>query len=203
MAPFPIPRLLRHLLTVTKAPLSRLLLLGLLLGLVALPQPCAACSCGHLPPTEKAAAADVVFRGRVIAVTPGGIRFRVDAGWKGVVSHEMMARPDNAWGQCGDRFVPGEEYLVYAYGRSPEGLTIRSCAGTRAVRQADADPWLHADLAFLGPGTPVTPPVPSSEALAGASEQPPLWPPVMLSAILALLVGVALALRYRWPGRAG
>ncbi len=111
--------------------LPRLLVIGLL-GVFALPQPCAACSCTPPPsPAQALVRADAVFRGRVVAVErewsnllPARgryqyqrVTFEVDTNWKGPVARRVVVFTGTGQGDCGYGFQQGVEYVVYAYNR--------------------------------------------------------------------------------------
>ncbi len=180
--------------------LPRLLVIGLL-SVFALPRPCAACSCVAFTPDEKIARADVIFRGRVTAVSPdanasslytrGGVTFQVEMSWKGSVPPEIAVSTDGFWGQCGIRFARGEEYLVYAKEGGSGGLTLESCRGTRSVRESGD--YLRADLQALGPGTAVAAPAPVGFGTGSGTAR---WLSIV-GAVVAIAAVAGLALRSR------
>lgn len=173
-----------------------------LLAVFALPRPCAACSCVLSSPAEKFARADVVFRGRVTAATPDAslssseiqrdVIFRVETVWKGPTVREIVASPDRSWVQCGNRFVLGDVYLVYANGSNADTLAIGSCQGTRSMRYADED--LRADLGALGPGTPVASSLPERLPNVGEGGRR-LLPLLAAGAVIVALAGAVFTMR--------
>lgn len=173
------------------------ILIVALLAVFALPRPCAACSCGLSSPAEKFARADVVFRGRVTAATPDAspssseiqrdVIFQVETVWKRPAVREIVASPDRSWVQCGDRFVMGDVYLVYANGSNADTLAIGSCQGTRSMRYVDED--LRADLGALGHGTPVASSLPERLPNVGTGGRM-LLPPLVAGATVFALAAV-------------
>lgn len=134
-----------------------------LLALFAPPaQTCLACSCVPPPPAAKFSGADSVFQGRVVAVsgeTDGYVgksaTFRISTVWKGQPMGEVTVVTDRYYPHCGKGFVRSEEYLVYANGNSPSALNVQICFSARLLRYLDGDPFLRADLAYLGSGSPI------------------------------------------------
>lgn len=171
----------------------RLLMLSGLLALIAAlavpPRPAHACSC--VPPPPPAAARDqatAVFAGTVSAIgggdqSSGGallVTFELQQVWKGPDGPQLtITTPADSAG-CGYGFVQGESYLVYADAQGGQ-LSTGLCARTTPLAAADAD------LAALGPGTPVA--AGSGDVSSVSMEVP--WLPITLGAI-ALLVGLAL-----------
>ncbi len=188
--------------------LPRLLVLSLL-SAFTFPLPCAACSCLGLAPAEKSAKADVIFRGRVTAIAwesrgtgaQSGVRFQVDTSWKGPVTREMVVNPDEFWWRCGEHFTRGQEYLVYANGSNPDALTLRICGAATSLRSLNQNPYLRADLDFLGPGTAVGHQVPAQMPNVGAGPgmAPSLSPLVVAGALAILLASLALVLPRVFP----
>lgn len=179
-------------------------MLGLLLGLVALPQPCLACTCAQPLPADAVAQASAIFRGRVIAreVDPPrqplgwlpapstiastiGVRFLVVTRWKGAETTDVVvATPAGGDAGCGTPLALGEEYLVYATATGEYPLYTSLCHRTQPFAAA------REDLALLGPGrlAPEAPPAPTATGLG--------WAVVAIggAALAALMVG-------RWRNR--
>ncbi len=177
--------------------LPRLLVIGLL-SVFALPRPCAACSCAVIPPAEKIAKADVIFRGRATAidVAPGGSRqngvtFQVETIWKGPPASEIAVVTDQHWPTCGDWFTQGGTYLVYADGSKPGPPMVNSCWGTRSTRNNDE--YLRADLRALGPGTAVA--APARDGF-GTGSGTSFWLSIV-GVVVAIAAVAGLALRSR------
>ncbi len=72
------------------------------------------------------------------------VKFEVEELWKGADNAEFIIRTGVGQGDCGFKFVKGEKYVVYAYGK--EMLRTTSCS--RTVKLADA----AEDLKELGKG---------------------------------------------------
>ncbi|HEY0075399.1 MAG TPA: hypothetical protein VGB77_14970 [Abditibacteriaceae bacterium] len=110
------------------------------------------CSCAEPDPPEQALkSADAVFAGKVISLTSSGrfsgtYSFQVNESWKGASLNILFIRTGRGGGDCGYGFEIGQEYLVYAYGKS--GLSTHTCSRTKPLSDAGQD------LAVLGPGTP-------------------------------------------------
>lgn len=168
-------------------------------SVLALPQPCAACSCIMQTPDEAIAHATTIFRGRVTAITPGPgprsvtVAMTADTSWKGTVNREtsLVTDPDTA--SCGYPFEVGEEYLVFARGGQSGGLSTSSCSAT----QSTAGPQRHVlpvsgFLALLGSGAPAIeapPPAMPAAGIGGVAGSGLGWLVVIAA---AALIGVGL-----------
>lgn len=135
------------------------LLVGLVAGLVTVTgaRPAAACSCVGWTDTEAVDAADVVFVGSVLSVSPRerssrgrpGRRvytIRVDEPLKGRPRSRERVRTPVDSAACGVELAPGSDVLVFATGdgggpvRSGRGeLATTLCAGTRPLDGAVPD----------------------------------------------------------------
>ncbi|MCB1599022.1 MAG: hypothetical protein KDI66_03260 [Xanthomonadales bacterium] len=125
-----------------------------------------ACSCAPaVTPGQALADATQVFVGTVVAVSrpPEGssafantYRFTTTEIWKGEGAPLIAVASGNSSASCGNGFVEGETYLVYA----TDGFTT-SCDRTRRLSEAGAD------LAALGLGRQ---PVVASAAIAARDQ---------------------------------
>lgn len=123
---------------------------GFAAGLLAPPPSVRACSClPPLPPAESLAAADVVFRGSVVALatTDVGVTatLRVRTVWKGPIASLLSVRTADNSAACGYPFRSGADVIVYAHAVPVGGgsaLMTTSCD-----RTADHD---AAEAAALG-----------------------------------------------------
>lgn len=142
-----------------------MVVLGGMLGLATLqPPPVYACSCVMDPHQEAPAAAlqraGAVFAGKVTHINdlfrgwtglPVSVTFDVSQVWKGPVQQRIAIKTGSGGGDCGIDFLPGEEYIVYAYNaqdhpRTGSGLAANICSRTNLLVDA------QADLAGLGAG---------------------------------------------------
>ncbi|MBI3978325.1 MAG: hypothetical protein HY331_09080 [Chloroflexi bacterium] len=139
-----------------------------LLSILLLPQPVAACSCIPHTPAQGLERAAAVFRGHALPPSwwtfpPGAVRFQVNTRWKGSVGSVVDIDP--VTGSCHYPFAPGVEYVVYAYVVRADypppwrHLETYVCSRTAPVNKATED------LSVLGPGTPVAWWEPSLELL--------------------------------------
>ena len=125
------------------------------------------CGCGTPPLDQAYAAAEVVFRGRVLAVEQRfvrvgwswlrylisgdsldlddvidfgvTVRFLVAESWKGELTAEVSVLTGRDFRSCGIAFEPGEESLVFAE-RGPTGLLETSaCQRTIPIERAAAE----------------------------------------------------------------
>ncbi len=174
----------------TRSSLRLLIPVLLLFGVLALPRPCAACSCASVPgpPDRELAEAAAVFRGRVTDVsgTRGGtverrVTFQVNTVWKGPATSRIVV--GSGAGSCGYEFTNNDEYLVYAYGESPDALSTNICRRVRPIATAGED------LQALGPGTAVTMP-PSGDRFGVAYGK--LFPLLGVISVALLTAGLAL-----------
>ncbi len=88
--------------------------------------------------------------GREVAV-----EVAVDAAWKGVTATRAAILTGRGGGDCGYRFVVGQQYLVYAY-LHEDSLNTSICSRTAAALEADDDLAFLVDLDQL-PRAEVTP----------------------------------------------
>lgn len=107
------------------------------------------CSCASPGVREKFRAADAVFVGNLIEMTPttpsedfplavSVVRFRVERGWKASSSPEIVAIAnfDNP-GWCGDlNLTVGEHYLIYAYRHKGHLIVETDCGPNRNLKYA-------------------------------------------------------------------
>jgi hypothetical protein len=155
---------------------SRLLIASLLIGAVVQVMATRAegCECGRRrDPAAEFEKSVLVFRGTVANIEDRlasglwwvahfGVRatdscyekcfgiavtFTVQGSWRGTPGPSVLVLTGQGGGDCGYRFEPGEEYLVYAY-RGLDGAPATDiCRRTRPVSAA------AADLAFLRQGS--------------------------------------------------
>lgn len=107
-----------------------------------------ACTCAPPPPPAEARdAADSVFSGRVLSVTPGknglDVEIQVDRSWKQARCGTVVVQTASDSAACGFGFEVGKSYLVYADIEKGK-LTTSLCSRTRAIEDAGED------LAALG-----------------------------------------------------
>lgn len=173
--------------------LMMLLALLVAVGLAAVPQPRAAfaCSCAA-PPAPRAArdGAAAVFAGTVSGLVQTGsggerllVTFDLEESWKGPTGPQLTVVTSSSSASCGYEFTRSEQYLVYA---DAQGSQMHVSLCSRTAPLADAG----ADLAELGPGTPVaTGAAPVSSVTMGIP-----WVPLALGGVggallLLMLVG--------------
>jgi hypothetical protein len=124
-----------------------------------------ACSCiGSGTPGTSLRSAVSVFAGKVTSVKtaePAGrsinsvrVTFEVSRVWKGAKTPTIVAETARDSASCGVSFSTGEEYLVYADGKSA-ALQVSLCSRTTLLRNA------AQDLRELGEGEKPAPPAPS------------------------------------------
>ncbi|MFN8423739.1 MAG: DinB family protein [Anaerolineae bacterium] len=121
-------------------------LAGFAAGLLAPPPSVRACSClPPLSPAEARAAADVVFRGTVVALatTDEGVTatLRVRAVWKGPIALVLSVRTADNSAACGYPFRLGADMIVYAHAVPVGGgsaLMTTSCDRTADHDAAEA-----------------------------------------------------------------
>lgn len=129
-----------------KAKIGRLLLILGICGWWGIrPFPVFACSCVDLDPNTPATAfdtADAVFVGRVNGILPSSegqhISFHVQESWKGVSTTNTNIETGWGSGDCGYGFIPGKEYLVFAYERDVNWVT-GICSHTAPVSTATSE----------------------------------------------------------------
>ncbi|MGV2940533.1 LPXTG cell wall anchor domain-containing protein [Mesobacillus sp. LC4] len=131
-----------------------------------------ACSCAELPTVaEELERSDAVFSGKVIEIKEEKVKgymtkkvlFQVTNTWKGMDESQAIITTGLGGGDCGFRFIEGQEYLVYAkesdmYGA--KSLTTIMCDRTDTLRV------LQDDLELLGAGK-----VPTEKAELSRSNQ--------------------------------
>jgi len=158
----------------------RLAVLLVLTALLIPVQPVYACSCIYPDlPSFALIRSDAVFTGTVTKVVSSGkgvlpsvvepvrrwlglppapgaygrrVSVQVSDSWKGVTAGSIEVHTGNGDADCGYRFTPGRQYLIYAH-RDEAGLATNIC--TRTVELASAG----TDLAYLQtlPQLPLTP----------------------------------------------
>lgn len=138
-------------------PFIALIILGLYL-IGSFPAETSACSCAELPTVaEELEQSEAVFSGKVIEITEKkakgymtkSVLFEVTNTWKGLEQSQVIITTGLGGGDCGFRFIEGQEYLVYAnesdmYGE--KSLTTIMCDRTNTLSA------LQEDLEFLGAG---------------------------------------------------
>lgn len=110
------------------------------------PEPLSACSCAGPPPPpmEALAQSDHVFHGTVVSIDTSDpashfVRFETHAVWKGSAEEELEVRTASSSAACGVLFVPGLDYVVYAYDTTQDGVTTtNSCWRTRTHSPEEA-----------------------------------------------------------------
>ena len=126
---------------------SRLVLAAFLLSLSA---PAAyACSCADFSVRQKFRAADAVFVGKVLELSPTQpsedfplamylVKFEVEKSWKGGLGREVMAVADfDMPAMCGDlKLAVGESYLIYAPRKKGRLQVLTDCGPNRNVKDA-------------------------------------------------------------------
>ena len=96
-----------------------------------------ACSCvPYRSAAEQLAAADLMFKGKVLADRPEGpgrgvARFRVYSVIKGQVGMAVQVRHSLDSASCGVRFTPGQTVLVLAHAGSDGFWRTGLCSGPR------------------------------------------------------------------------
>jgi hypothetical protein len=111
-----------------------------------------ACSCEPLSQGKAFRKAKAVFMGQVIEINqltrredrtgelfyPYAVKFKVEEYWKGVKTSEIIVLSDQGLLPCHiGKFVVGESYLVYAYGKKL--LAPINCDRSRSVGAASED----------------------------------------------------------------
>lgn len=119
-----------------------ILALALVLGL-GLSDMALACSCAPPPPPAEARdAADSVFSGTVLSVTPGknglDVEIQVDRSWKKVRCGTVVVQTPSDSAMCGYGFEVGKSYLVYADMQKGK-LSTNLCSRTRTIEEAGED----------------------------------------------------------------
>ena len=121
-----------------------------------------ACSCAELPTAEsELERSQAVFSGKVIDIKERkangyltkSVLFEVTNTWKGVEKSQVIITTGLGGGDCGYRFIEGQEYLVYAnesdmYGA--KSLVTIMCDRTNNLSR------LQEDLKVLGEGEHAT-----------------------------------------------
>jgi hypothetical protein len=159
--------------------------------LVHPPKPAYACSCMMPPaPQEARDQAQAVFSGTASDVQPGKdgvlVTFDVARVWKGPDDARLTLATPASSASCGVEFVPGEEYLVYAFAQDGE-LSTNLCTRTAPLANA-AD-----DITALGEGAAPATGAPLGEAPAEpATPAATPWLPLALGAA-AVLAAAAVA----------
>lgn len=163
---------------------------------LARPETCHACSCA-MEPTPSAGwttedltrGYDVVFRGYVVAAGPvrdlgGGatdgtyvVTMAASTIWAGPVRATYRVQAGQGGGDCTILFMPGQEWLIFAYEweNSREPLSSGTC--TRTMLATDGQSDFYASI--LGEGTPVVD-VPRLKSVGAV--------PVMRNSLVTLLL---------------
>lgn len=122
------------------------------------PSGTSACSCAELPtPAEELERSDAVFSGKVLEIKEEKLKgylikkvlFEVKNTWKGVDESQVIITTGQGGGDCGFRFIEGQEYLVYANESDmyeAKSLTTVICDRTNRLNA------LQSDLEFLSAG---------------------------------------------------
>ena len=151
--------------------------LGLFL-IGSFPAVTSACSCAE-PPTaaEEMERSDAIFSGKVLEIKEKKVNgymtksvlFEVTNTWKGVDESQVIITTGLGGGDCGFRFIEGQEYLVYAKESDMYGaktLTTTMCDRTNRLSA------LQDDLEVLGAGeTPI-----KTADLSSNQNSTPLYP---------------------------
>ena len=109
-----------------------------------------ACICTRIPTaTEALKSAEVVFAGKVVAISNGLARFKVEQSWKGVSTAEVGVLTGSrvvrrgkryteitTWTTCDVEFEKGESYLVFAV-YSDRFLRSQWCSRTQRLASAE------------------------------------------------------------------
>jgi hypothetical protein len=135
-----------------------LLLIGLMLGGLMIPDAAQACSCLRPPePWEARAEAAAVFTGTVTRVVEEDYRlrvtFRVDNNWKGRASEQVFVSTASSTSACGIPFREGREYIVYADMHGND-LSTNMCTRTAPLERASEDIEAFETSVFLGANYP-------------------------------------------------
>ena len=145
-------------MAITRPRIGSLLVVVAVAVVALLPMRALACSCLAMTTEERFERADVVFVGQVqkverpIAKVFGSTRVTLAAEtiWKGPAQTHFDVEGGNGLGDCTVAFEVGERYIVFATGNPGGVLSTSVCDGTGRVA-------VSADIAALGPGTPVPP----------------------------------------------
>ncbi len=125
-----------------------------------------ACSCAERLPCQAYAEASAVFVGTVIdsrIITTRqakyersrrAVRLSVDSPFRGVKVSEVELTTGMGGGDCGIRFVPNEQYLVYAYEHEGK-LSTGICSRTRTISRAAEDLSYIRGLSTAKPGATI------------------------------------------------
>lgn len=109
-----------------------------------------ACSCLERVPCQAYGEASAVFVGtvidtRIITINRANyerrrraVRLSVDSPFRGVKGPEVELTTGMGGGDCGIRFVPARQYLVYAYEHEGK-LSTSICSRTRSISRAAED----------------------------------------------------------------
>ena len=126
-----------------------------------------ACSCLESAPCQAYGEASAVFVGTVIdsrVITTKqdkyergtrAVRLSVDTPFRGVRDPEVEVTTGMGGGDCGFRFVPTKQYLVYAYENKGK-LSTGICSRTRSVSSAAEDLSYIRGLAKAKPGATIS-----------------------------------------------
>lgn len=126
-----------------------------------------ACSCLESAPCQAYGEASAVFVGTVIdsrIITTKkdkyernrrAVRFSVDTPFRGVTGSEVELRTGMGGADCGFRFVPTQQYLVYAYEHEGK-LSTSICSRTRSISRAAEDLSYIRGLVTTKPGATIS-----------------------------------------------
>lgn len=103
------------------------------------------------------------------------VEFSVQDSWKGVTTSTVAIAASSDSASCGIEFVPGQQYLVYAYDFDGAGLQTNMCTRTTDITNASAD------LTYLN----------TQPKLTLTSADSPFWPIAIAGVVL--LIGAAAA----------
>lgn len=125
-------------------------------GLLALHSMALACTCAQPASVQEGLKqADAVFLGLVERFELKGsgrlATFRVHTVWKGPEASRVRVSTGGGDGDCGNHFIVGVKYLVFARQGAWNTLQTNICTRTKQASGQAVD-----DLKALGPGTPVT-----------------------------------------------
>ena len=123
--------------------------------LVTTNKPAYACRCSQFPsPQDALKGATAVFAGKVISVNAAGSAiFSVSQIWKGEVLQQLVVTSPSG-NSCSFNFQQGQDYLVYASGKSGS-LTTGLCDRTKQLSSAELDlPLLGRGISLLTPTAP-------------------------------------------------
>lgn len=121
------------------------------------PIPSSACSCAELSSVQdEVDRSDAVFSGEVLEVTEktngygyASVLLEVDTVWKGIDQTQVILSTGLGGGDCGIKFHPGFDYLVYA---SSSSMYDENHLETTICDRTDRLSGAAEDLDILGDG---------------------------------------------------